>query len=429
MVAQSFGGFTAPLVAVRLPVDLLVFVAGMVPAPGEKPGDWWQNTGYREAVEAQAARDGGATGSADPYVSFYHDVPRELAAQALSHERAHPSAACCAAPWPLEALPDVPTHFVLCTEDRFFPPDLLRTVVAERLGVVPDELAAGHCVALSRPRELADILDGYTKRLRPRLRLAEHYDAELRAHHERLRAAMLIRQGDHVLDVGCGTGQTTRDAARAAPSGSALGVDTSEDMLARARRRSAEEGVQNVAFERGDAQTHPLPASHFDWIISRFGTMFFADPVAAFCHLARAARPGAGLALLVWQGEQRNEWATALRQALTGGAERAPSPSPRLDPFSMAEPDVVRTILGAAGFVDVAVAEVREPVHYGPDARAALELVRDMTQVRQVLAGLKAAAAQRVLVRLRETLAAHETAAGVSFDSRAWLVTARRAGQ
>jgi pimeloyl-ACP methyl ester carboxylesterase len=162
VVAQSFGGFSAPLVAVRLPVAALVFVAGMVPSPGEAPNDWWDRTGYRKAVEEQAARDGGLTGNQDPYVCFYHDVPRELAALALSKERAHPSTACGVSPWPLQALPDVPTHFVLCTEDRFFPSDFLRRVVADRLGVVPDEIAAGHCVALSRPKELADILERYT---------------------------------------------------------------------------------------------------------------------------------------------------------------------------------------------------------------------------------------------------------------------------
>jgi SAM-dependent methyltransferase/predicted alpha/beta hydrolase family esterase len=425
LVAQSFGGFTAPLVAVRLPVDALVFVAAMIPAPGEAPNDWWQRTDYRNAVAEQAARDGGATGSEDPYVSFYHDVPRELAAQALSQARAHPSAACGVSPWPLEALPDVPTHFVLCTEDRFFPPDFLRRTVADRLGVVPDEIAAGHCVALSRPKELADILEGYSKDLRPRLRLAEHYDAELRAHNERLRAAMVIRPADRVLDIGCGSGQTTRDAARAVTLGSALGVDISEDMLERARCRSAEEGVSNIAFERGDAQRHPFPSAHFDLIISRFGIMFFADPVAAFTHVARAARPGARLVMLVWQSAERNEWATEIGQALTGGAVAAPPAG--LNPFSMADPDVVRSILGAAGFVEVGVVDVREPVYYGPDAAAAFDLVRDMKQPRDLLARLDAAAAQRALVRLRETLVAHDTGRGVLFDSRAWLVTARRA--
>jgi pimeloyl-ACP methyl ester carboxylesterase len=161
VVGQSFGGFTAPLVAARLPVDALVFVAGMVPSPGEPPGDWWANTGYAKAVREQAARDGGLTGNGDPFVAFYHDVPRKLAEQAMSKERAHPSEAAMAAPWPLAALPDVPTKFVLCTEDRFFPADFLRRVVAERLGIVPDEIAASHCVALSRPRELAEILLRY----------------------------------------------------------------------------------------------------------------------------------------------------------------------------------------------------------------------------------------------------------------------------
>jgi pimeloyl-ACP methyl ester carboxylesterase len=163
VVGQSFGGFTAPLVAERLAADVLVFVAGMVPSPGEAPEDWWANTGYRAALREQAARDGGLTGNDDPFVAYYHDVPRELAQQAMSRERAHPSQAAMAAPWPLAALPDVPTKFVLCTEDRFFPADFLRRVVAERLGIVPDEIAAGHCVALSRPRELAEILMRYER--------------------------------------------------------------------------------------------------------------------------------------------------------------------------------------------------------------------------------------------------------------------------
>jgi pimeloyl-ACP methyl ester carboxylesterase len=161
VVGQSFGAFTAPLVANRLPVDVLVLVAGMVPSPGESPNDWWENTGYRRAVEQQAARDGGLTGNADPYVSFYNDVPRRLAEEALGKERDHPSDAAMDAPWPLDAWPDVPTKFVLCTEDRFFPPDFFRRLVPQRLGITPDEVEAGHCVALSRPRQLAELLAGY----------------------------------------------------------------------------------------------------------------------------------------------------------------------------------------------------------------------------------------------------------------------------
>jgi pimeloyl-ACP methyl ester carboxylesterase len=157
VVAQSYGGFTAPLVAARVPVDALVLVTAMIPAPGETPAEWWTNTGYREAVQEQAERDGGLTGNDDPFVAFYHDVPRALAEAAMSNERGE-SEAAYNSPWPLDEWPAVRTRFVLCTEDRFFPASFMRRVVAERLGVVPDEIAAGHCVALSRPRELADLL-------------------------------------------------------------------------------------------------------------------------------------------------------------------------------------------------------------------------------------------------------------------------------
>jgi pimeloyl-ACP methyl ester carboxylesterase len=160
VVGQSFGGYTATLVADRRPVDALVLVAAMIPAPGERAEDWFANTGYEEAVRTQARRDGGRTGNEDPYVVFYHDVPRALAEEALSRGRRQ-SDTPGRTPWPLDAWPPVPTRFVLCTEDRFFPPELMRRVVSERLDVRPDEIEAGHCVALSRPKELADLLIGY----------------------------------------------------------------------------------------------------------------------------------------------------------------------------------------------------------------------------------------------------------------------------
>jgi pimeloyl-ACP methyl ester carboxylesterase len=161
IVAQSYGGFTAPLVAERMRADLIVLVTAMVPAPGEAPADWWDNTGYQRAVQQQARLDGGKTGSEDPVVAYYHDVPRGLAEEAMSKAREAESDTAYHAPWPLTSWPDVPTRFVLCSEDRFFPPDFMRRIVSERLGITPDEIAAGHCVALSRPQELADRLVGY----------------------------------------------------------------------------------------------------------------------------------------------------------------------------------------------------------------------------------------------------------------------------
>lgn len=160
VVGQSFGGFTAPLVADRLSADVLVLLAAMIPSPGEPPGDWWKNTGYEKAAQEQTERDGGQTGNEDPFVTFYHDVPRALAKEAMHRERGQ-SSTPMSAPWPLDAWPNVPTKVVLCSEDRFFPPDFLCKLTFDRLGIIPDEIAGGHCIALSRPKELAELLAGY----------------------------------------------------------------------------------------------------------------------------------------------------------------------------------------------------------------------------------------------------------------------------
>lgn len=168
----------------------------------------------------------------------------------------------------------------------------------------------------------------------------DFYDAELRLHNEHLRAAANVQPHDRVLDVGCGTGQTTREAAGAAVEGSALGVDLSAPMLEQARRLSDDAGLHNVTYVQADAQTHPFPSTHFDLCVSRFGTMFFADPVAAFTNIGRALRPGARLVLLVWQDHDRNEWATAIREALTVGTA-APAPTTNHPgPFSLADPAI-----------------------------------------------------------------------------------------
>jgi ubiquinone/menaquinone biosynthesis C-methylase UbiE len=168
-----------------------------------------------------------------------------------------------------------------------------------------------------------------------------------------------------VLDIGCGTGQTTRQAAHAAAPAEVLGVDVSAAALNLGRRRAREQGLSNISFEHGDAQVHPFPAGHFDVAVSRFGTMFFHDPLAAFTNAARALRPGARLVLLVWQSHDGDEWSTAVRDALAPNTPR-PTPPP--------------------------------------------------------------ADAERARQRLHDLLTAHHTSDGVQFDSAAWIITAERAG-
>jgi SAM-dependent methyltransferase len=248
------------------------------------------------------------------------------------------------------------------------------------------------------------------------------YDAELRLHNELFRDAARVGSGDRVLDIGCGTGQSTREAARAAVAGSALGVDTSAPMLERARQLSDDEGLANITFQQADAQVHPFPPTRFDLCISRFGTMFFADPVAAFTNIGSALRPAARLVLLVWQERGRNEWATTIRQTLTGASATPSGPNA----FSLADPTVTENILAAAGFAEVSFTDVHEPVYYGPDSATALDAVLRLLKYEDLLADLDPAAAELARTRLRTSLDAHDTGGGVYFDSRAWIVTARR---
>jgi SAM-dependent methyltransferase len=252
------------------------------------------------------------------------------------------------------------------------------------------------------------------------------YDAELRRHNQVLRRACGVRLHDDVLDIGCGTGQTTREAAGPARTGGALGVDISTPAIERARELARAAGIGNVTFEHANAQVHRFPQERFDLAISRFGTMFFDDPVAAFTNIGLALRPAGRLVMMVWQSHERNEWDVAIHQALAGPEGPAAAVSTGPDPFSLADPPTVQQILGAAGFADVAFTDVHEPVYYGPDVAAALDWVRGFTCTSERLKRLDSATAARAIGRLRETLSAHLSDDGVWFNSRAWIITARR---
>lgn len=158
VVAQSLGGFTAPLVCDRAAVEMLVLVAPMIPAPAEAPADYWADTRYDQ--EARDRYD-------DDIALFYQDVPPELAAEALSRSRAQ-SEARMGEPSPLRAWPNVPTRVLICRDDRLFPARFLRRVARKRLGITPDQIDGGHTPALSRPHELADRLEAYAAEMKRR---------------------------------------------------------------------------------------------------------------------------------------------------------------------------------------------------------------------------------------------------------------------
>lgn len=150
VVAHSWGGFVGPLVCERAKARALVMLTAMIPAPGEAPDDWWERTGFS------------SSGIEDEIELFMHDVPRDLREAVLAHDRAVSEGMntdrAGREPWPLAAWPDVPTRYLLCRDDRFFPPAFVRGLVRDRLGITPDEVPGSHMAMLSHPRELADYL-------------------------------------------------------------------------------------------------------------------------------------------------------------------------------------------------------------------------------------------------------------------------------
>ena len=162
LVAQSLGGFTAPLVCEKVAVALLVFPNAMLPKPGETPGEWWANTHHTEAKRQQNLRDGRrADAPFDPLVEFFHDVPQSVVESAWARGEPRQSDTVFGSRCTFKAWPTVPIRVLVGRDDRFLPADFQLRVARERLGVSADEMPGGHLVALSQPAELAARLIAY----------------------------------------------------------------------------------------------------------------------------------------------------------------------------------------------------------------------------------------------------------------------------
>jgi SAM-dependent methyltransferase len=255
---------------------------------------------------------------------------------------------------------------------------------------------------------------------------ADQYETRGARHRRLLLRAAAIAPGERVLDLGCGNGASTREAARMAQPGEVVGIDLSTAMLTNARARSAAAGLTNVTFVHGDAQVHDFEPESFDVIISNAGAMFFDDKVAAFTNLGRALRPGGRIALVAWQRLEDNEWLTVPREALSMGRD-LPSPLVGMPgPFGLADREQVSALLSETGFTDVGFGDVREPSVFGATTAEAYALMSDDGPTRGLLEDLSDADTATALDQLCAVIAAHETPSGVIFDSASWLIQARR---
>jgi SAM-dependent methyltransferase len=252
------------------------------------------------------------------------------------------------------------------------------------------------------------------------------YDAMLEPYARRLLGAAEIAPHERVLDVGCGTGTTTLAAAAGARE--ALGVDISEPMIARARDQAREQGLANARFEVADAQTAPFETELHDIVISRFGVMFFDDPVAAFANLRKAMRRNGRTVFVCWQNLADNEWVLV---PVTAAAEHVPLPDVgepgAPGPFALGDAERLRALLTRAGFGDVGIQPLADSIVLGGGGTVddVVDFFRSTSMGRALFANAAPDDVARAIDAVREALAPYQTPEGVRLGAAAWLVSAR----
>ena len=236
-----------------------------------------------------------------------------------------------------------------------------------------------------------------------------------------------VGEGERVVDVGCGCGQTTLELARrVGTGGSVTGLDLSAPMLARARERAQSQGLSNLAFEQADVQTHKFEQLA-DLIFSRFGVMFFADPIAAFANLAAGLKPAGRLTFVCWQAARENPWVSVPLQAVADLVE-LPTPTPGAPgPFSLADAARVEDILAQAGFSDIAVEALERDLAVGGGSlEGAVEFLQKIGPSGRALAEADAATRARAADALRRAIEPFAVDGSVRMGSASWIVSARR---
>jgi len=236
--------------------------------------------------------------------------------------------------------------------------------------------------------------------------------------------------GGHVLDIGCGFGDTTLEIARAiGPTGRAVGVDAAERFIEEARRRAVAEGVSNASFVVADAQCEPL-GGPYDYAFARFGTMFFADPVAALRNLHGALQPGAKIAFVVWRTIEDNAFFRIGERCVRDTVAELAAPEVAVSgpgAFSMADADLVSTQFLAAGFYDVMFERFDAPIRIGRDLDEAVTFSASLGPAVELLKLAKNVGEREraaLGAALRVALSEFVRADGVFVPSSTWIITA-----
>jgi SAM-dependent methyltransferase len=235
--------------------------------------------------------------------------------------------------------------------------------------------------------------------------------------------------GERVLDIGCGCGGSSLElAARVAPKGSVLGVDISEPMLARAQQRARHDAVENLRFERGDAQVTRFEAGSFDLLHSRFGIMFFEDPPAAFANMRQALAPGGRLTFVCWQPLSENPWMRIPMAAALPHIELPPIPAPDAPgPFAFGDDSRVWQILDKAGFRDIEIESHERSLSVGgtKSLEHSVDFILEMGPTAAAVRAAEPELRERLRATVIEAVAPYHGEAGLSMESRSWIVSAQ----
>jgi ubiquinone/menaquinone biosynthesis C-methylase UbiE len=252
----------------------------------------------------------------------------------------------------------------------------------------------------------------------------------LSRHSEAVFPALPVRPGDRVLDVGCGFGDTAiRLAERVGPEGKVVGIDCCDAFLDFARKEIAARGLKNVSFMRGDAEI-ALPAENFDFVFARFGTMFFANPVAGLRNMRKALRPGGRMVHIVWRRRADNPWLSMAKDVVMRFL-----PEPGADaqtcgpgPFSMADEQTVTAMMRAAGYENIDFQRVDAPVLVGNDVKDAIAFQLAIGPAGEVFREAGSLAEEKraeIEAALAEAINRQVVATeGIVMDSSSWVISA-----
>ncbi len=275
-----------------------------------------------------------------------------------------------------------------------------------------------------------EFVDFWNEILVPKFFRFKHILVDGLTHHsEAIFPSLPVKEGDKVLDVGCGFGDTAMQLAkRVGASGRVIGVDCCEAFLDVGREDAAAAGLSNLTFIEGDAQTHPF-SPEYDFVFSRFGTMFFENPVRGLKNMRTAVKPGGLMTMIVWRSIDNNPWLGQAKQVvlnfLPPSGEDARSCGP--GPFSMSNQETVAGMLKSAGYVDPEFKRVDAPVLVGKTPKDSIEFQLALGPAGEVFREAGDLAEERreaIEAALEEAISPYVTEEGVVMGSSSWVITA-----